>query len=99
MATNSTIDNLDGTRYQIGVQYTTGPYTVGLFHMNDTHEGISSVAADDVTKVYTAYGEYLVSEGVKLQGLVFKVDYKDETPATSSQPGGWGVVTGFRLDF
>ena len=97
--TNSTVDNLDGTRFQLGLQYVTGPYTVGVWHMSDTHEGITSVAADDVTKVYSAYGEYAVSDGVKLQGLVFKVDYKDETAANGNQPGGWGVVTGFRLDF
>ena len=97
--TNATIDNLDGDRYQIGLQYVTGPYTVGLWYMNDKHEGLTSITKDDETKVYTAYGEYAVSDGVKLQGLVFNVDYNDETAATTNQPGGWGVVTGFRLDF
>jgi hypothetical protein len=97
--TNATIDNLDGDRYQIGVQYATGPYTVGLWHMNDTHEGLTSITKDDKTKVYAAYGEYVLSDGVKLQGLVFKVDYDHEVDAAANQLGGWGVVTGFRLDF
>lgn len=97
--TQATVDNLDGSRYQIGLQYATGPYTVGVWHMNDKHEGLTSITKDDETKVYTAYGQYVLSDGVKLEGLVFNVDYNHEVEATTNQLGGWGVVTGFRLDF
>jgi len=91
--------SLDGDRYQIGLQYATGPYTVGVWHMNDTNEGVANIAKDDETKVYTAYGSYVLSDGVRLEGMVFKVDYDHEVDAATNQLGGWGVVTGFRLDF
>ena len=103
-------ESVDGHRYQVGLQYVTGPYTMGVWHMKYEHQGTMSDAKNnrdhDQTKVYTAYGEYAVSDGVKLQGLIFKVDYDNEegsgtgsTAATANNDGGWGVVTGFRLDF
>jgi outer membrane protein OmpU len=95
----SSASSLDGDRYQIGLQYATGPYTVGVWHMNDQNEGVANIAKDDETKVYTAYGQYVLSDGVRLEGMVFKVDYNHEVEAAGNQLGGWGVVTGFRLDF
>lgn len=91
--------SVDGDRYQIGLQYATGPYTVGVWHMNDTREGTANIAKDDETKVYTAYGQYVLSDGVRLEGMVFNVDYNHEAPAATNQLGGWGAVAGFRLDF
>lgn len=97
--------SLDGNHWEAGLAYRPGPWAVGFWYMRDNREGLTAAPADnrdanDTTNVYSLFGEYVLGPGVKLEGMIVKVDYDEETQLDANEnSGGWAVVAGFRLDF
>ena len=90
----------DGRTIQTSVSYKQGPWKAGVYHLNHENAGASTNVNNDETKVYTLFGEYSLSDGVLLQGMVFNVNYDEETNVDANeQSGGWGVVAGLKLSF
>ncbi|MDP6786624.1 MAG: porin [Rhodospirillales bacterium] len=82
------------------VSYKSGPWKLGVWLLDTENEGSLLTTADDETRAYSLFGEYQLSDGVLLQGLVFNVDYDEETDVDANeQSGGWGVVAGMKLSF
>jgi hypothetical protein len=104
LGVGNTSTQFDSRRYMVGLEYATGPYVVGVWHFNEENQGqgvnTSAIKGNDEVKVTSVYGSYLLNDGIKLEGMVFNVDYDQEEIADSSEfDGGWGIVAGFRLDF
>ena len=98
--TGAVITTVDGHTHAGSVSYKSGPWKVGVWHLNHENAGSSGTAGDDETKVTSLFGQYQLSDGVLLQGLIFNVDYDEETNTDSNeQSGGFGVVAGMKLSF
>jgi len=95
-----TVGTDNGYHVSAGVSYTTGAYKFGVWSMYTENEGLLTTDGDDEARSTTLWGEYTLSDGVLLQGMVFNVDYDEETNVDlNEQSGGWGVVAGIKLDF
>ena len=91
---------IDGHTHGAAVSYKSGPWKVGAWLLNHQNEGQTSVAGDDETRVYSVFGQYDLSAGVLLQGMIFNVDYDEENNVDANeQSGGWGIVAGMKLSF
>ena len=89
-----------GYTLQSSVSYADGPWKVGVYRLYHENQGALNNNNDDKTEVYSLFGQYSLSDGVTLQGMVFNVDYDEETSIDQNElSGGWGVVAGMRLDF
>ncbi len=90
----------DGRTHGASVSYATGPWKAGVWHLDHKNEGLYTNTAQDKTKVTSLFGQYQLSDGVLMQGMVFNADYDEETGAdVNEQSGGWGVVAGMALTF
>jgi hypothetical protein len=90
----------DGRTHGVGLSYKSGAWKLGVWHLNHQNEGLWSNSNQDETKAYTLAGQYQLSDGVLLQGMVFNVDYDEEASVDANeQSGGWGVVAGMKLTF
>jgi outer membrane protein OmpU len=82
------------------ITYASGPWKVGVWTMYTENEGSLLNNKRDETRASSLFGQYQLSDGVLLQGLVFNVDYDEETSIDANeQSGGWGVVAGMKLSF
>ncbi len=83
-----------------GVSYKSGPWKAGVWYLDHSNRGALNTTGDDETRAYAVHGQYQLSDGVLLQGLVFNVDYDEESGADANEmSGGWGVVAGMKLSF
>jgi hypothetical protein len=90
----------DGRTLAASVSYADGPWKAGIWVLDHENAGASANTGDDETRVYSVFGEYSLSDGVLLQGMIFKVDYDEETNADANEmSGGLGVVAGMKLSF
>ena len=90
----------DGRTHGYGISYASGPWKAVVWHLNHRNEGLYTNTAQDKTKAYTLAGQYQLSDGVLMQGMLFNVDYDEESGAdVNEQSGGWGVVAGMKLSF
>ena len=90
----------DGRTVAGSLSYKTGPWKAGVWVLDHENAGASGNNNDDETRVYSLFGEYSLSDGVLLQGMVFNADYDEETNVDANeQSGGWGVVAGMKLSF
>jgi outer membrane protein OmpU len=90
----------DGHTHGAGVSYASGPWKVGVWHLRHENEGLMSNVNQDKTQVTSLFGQYQLSDGVLMQGMVFNADYDEESDVDANQQdGGWGVVTGIKLSF
>ena len=99
---NATAANVtkDGRSHVAAVSYESGPWKGGVSYLNHQNEGLANNNLEDKTKMASLFGQYKLSDGVLMQGMIFNVDYDEETGVdTNEQSGGWGVVAGMKLDF
>jgi len=90
----------DGRTHGFGLSYKSGAWKLGVWHLNHTNEGLQNNTGQDKTKAYTLAGQYQLSDGVLLQGMVFGVDYDEEAGVDANeQSGGFGIVAGMKLSF
>ena len=90
----------EGRTVNAGLQYAAGAYKVGVFWLHSDREGRMDIAKNDEATAFTAWGEYQLGDGVKLQGLIFNAEYDEEADMDATElDGGWGVVVGTKLDF
>jgi len=90
----------DGNTLAYSISYKSGPWKAGVWRLDHENMGSSAVAGDDETTVTSLFGQYQLSDGVLLQGMVFNVDYDEEGNIdVNEQSGGWGVVAGMKLSF
>jgi hypothetical protein len=91
----------DGHMYQVGVWYSSGPMALGFLHKNQVDDGgVGDNGRQDESTLNSVWFNYTVSDGVRWESMVFNVDYDDETGVDANfTDGGWGVVSGLRLDF
>jgi len=88
-----------GYTFQTSLSYSEGPWKAGVYRLYAENQG-ALADGDDETEVYTVFGTYDLSDGVQLRGMVFNVDYDEETNVDQNElSGGWGVVAGMALNF
>jgi hypothetical protein len=94
------VTNPDGHTHGMSVSYKTGAWKAGVWHLRHENEGLVANPSKDKTRVLTLFGQYQLSDGVLMQGMVFNADYDEEQSLDANeQEGGWGVVTGVKLSF
>ena len=97
---NVSANSSDGYNWDVGLRYKTGPYTVGLWYKRSELEGDTQISGEDEVDAVALWGEYQLGDGVKLQAMVFNVEYDEENNTDALEfDGGWGVVLGTKLDF
>ncbi|MBC7907814.1 MAG: porin [Rhodospirillaceae bacterium] len=93
---------LDGTVWDAGIQYASGPYAVSFIYF-ESNQDDAAVAGEDKFTVYQVSGKYSMGPGVDLLASVGHAEYNDETNKTSNGDDnhnkGWAVMTGLSLAF
>ena len=82
---------LDGTAYDIGAKYSTGPWSFSLTYFH----GENTQGEQDT---FGAGINYQLAKGVRLNGFGAYVDYQAE-PGTTSDADGFVIGTGIGLSF
>lgn len=91
--------SLDGTTWDVGVAYTSGPMKLSAGYMVDEREGTVATAADDKTTHMQVAGSYDLGGGIKMSATVHRAEYDDETTANGSNNDGWAAVAGVEVSF
>jgi outer membrane protein OmpU len=94
-----TAASMDGSAWDAGINYTTGPYTVGYQYFASSFEGIIGIKGKDKTSLHLAGAQYTMGPGVVLTGNFGHARYKDEVNIDSTNTSGWVVATGVKLTF
>jgi predicted porin len=89
-----------GKAWEIGASYTFGPASVMIgYHKSDV-EGLTAIAANDVSKLTLVGANYTLGPGVDLYANLFNLKYTDETStAAADNNKGNGAIAGIRLTF
>jgi hypothetical protein len=98
---------VNGSAWELGASYTTGPYGVSLSYFNSQMENTGLNTSDDTIEAWELAGQYAMGPGVSLVGGVGYVDFQNgQTKGTgnvitanSNQNSGWVVATGLSLSF
>lgn len=89
----------DGFMWQAGVWYGSGPFDVGFLYKFQQNEG-TNVPGDDDSELVGVHFDYVISDGVTWESMIFAVDYGSETGVDANfTDGGWGVVGGLDVAF
>ena len=96
----STDTNHDYQQYDVGVGYTTGPWSFGLSYMRQEN-GIVNATGSDSNDIWSFGTTYDMGAGLQLYGDLFHA--KSTTGATTvtvgSENSGTGLITGVRVKF
>ena len=96
----STDTNHDYQQYDVGVGYTTGPWSFGLSYMREEN-GIVNATGTDSNDVYSFGTTYDMGAGLQLYGDLFHAKSTNgaTTVAVGSENSGTGLITGVRVKF
>jgi len=96
----STDTNHDYNQWDLGVGYTTGPWSFGLSYMKEAN-GIINSTGTDSNDVWSWGTTYDMGAGLQLYGDLFHVKSTDgsATPLAGSHNQGTGLITGVRVKF
>jgi outer membrane protein OmpU len=98
----STSANTDYKQYDVGVGYTTGPWSLGLSYMRQENGVVDGVGTDS-NDVWVFGTTYDMGAGLQLYGDLFHAKSKDpntvNTAAGGSNNEGTGLITGVRVKF
>lgn len=91
----------EGSVWEAGVGYKTGPWGVSLGYMASAQEASLTDEDDDEWAVWALSGIYNIGPGIDIHGSLYLVDQEDENKETDAgyNDGGWAVVSGFKLAF
>ena len=97
---------LDGTSFDVGVKYATGPWSFSAtwFHGENTDDetlgGLTSAVQDETLDTYGIGINYQLAKGVRLNGFAAYVDFDEEdNGATARDVDGFVIGTGIGLSF
>ena len=88
----------DGTVWDAGVQYASGPYAVSFIYFNSEAQRNQTGAEDEFT-VYQVSGKYTLGAGVDVLATVGHAEYDSEIVGDANDNKGWMVATGLSLQF
>lgn len=88
----------DGTVWDAGVQYASGPYAVSFIYFNSEAQRNQTGAEDEFT-VYQVSGKYTLGAGVDVLATVGHAEYDSEVVGNANDNKGWMVATGLSLQF
>lgn len=86
-------------RYDIGVLYRPGKWSLGLHYFHGEKPLSTAVQGDDSKSIVSLGGTYDIGPGVSAVGTLFWVDYEDELTNDSNNNQGWAAVGGIRVRF
>ncbi|MEQ8709309.1 MAG: porin [Rhodospirillales bacterium] len=97
----------DGSAYNLGLSYATGPYGVSFGFHNGTANGANGDAGrEDGVLVSELAMSYKISDGVDFKSGVSYVQFEQDTETTPTNPGGagyendgWIWINGIYLSF
>lgn len=97
---------MDGSVWELGASYETGPYAVSLSYMENSMENTATNVSDDEGKIWELAGKYALGPGVDLIGTVGHAEFENGTASGASQTvvdsnhnEGWIVASGLSLSF
>ncbi|MBL4692611.1 MAG: porin, partial [Magnetovibrio sp.] len=93
----------DGSTYELGVGYATGPYSVAVAYSKSKSTGDTSVAGDNTDNRWLVSAAYDLGAGVALTGNYFSNERNPEGAAASTNATDTfkvtGVVAGIAVSF
>lgn len=92
---NSDIDE----RFDVGILYRPGKWSMGLHYFNGEKPLSSATAGDDSKSILSLGATYDIGPGVSAVGTIFWVDYEDELTNDTNNNQGWAAVGGIRVRF
>jgi outer membrane protein OmpU len=96
----STSSNYDYHSYDLGVGFTTGPWSFGLSYMREEN-GVVNGTGTDSNDIWSFGTTYDMGAGLQLYGDLFHAKGKDPNAVNSSVSNndGTGLITGVRVKF
>jgi len=88
----------DGSAWDAGLQYASGPYAVSLAYFRSEVDGTVG-GGEDTIEAYQLSGKYNLGAGVDVLASAGRIEYKDETSVVANSNEGWTVMTGLSLAF
>jgi outer membrane protein OmpU len=92
-----------GTAWDAGIQYASGPWAVSFVYFQSDVEGLLSNKDDDQFTVYQVSAKYALGPGVDALATIGHAEYDDESADTAANNAnhnkGWAVMTGLGLAF
>ncbi len=94
---------LDGTSYDIGIKYATGPWSFSAtyFHGENRDDDVLGTGLDEEQDTFGVGINYQLAKGVRLNGFAFYLDFQEDDPnaATNRDTDGFVIGTGIGLNF
>jgi predicted porin len=87
----------DGTAFDVGATYSTGPWAVGLTYFHSEVSGAAGGGGDDELDAAQAGISYAVGPGITASGNVLWADWDGKAAGTSAD--GIGAVFGMKIGF
>jgi predicted porin len=89
----------DGYKWELGLSYGTGPYTVSFAYTKGSIQGDINQDGDDEYNEWVVGFNYNLGAGVDFNASVFRGSYDDETSAAANNNSGLGGQAGILLTF
>jgi predicted porin len=90
---------VQGTAWDAGASYETGPYGVSVTYYELSQEATRAVPANDDLKAWSVAGKYTAGPGVVFDLSGVHMDYKNEDKTDRNSTKGLAVIGGVRLAF
>jgi len=91
----ATVSNNDGTGYEFGAAYATGPYTVSAGYTAVKSKGTTTTVGDNKDTTWALAGAYDLGAGVALTGTYYSSKFDAEGTGTTVALGKSYTVKGF----
>ncbi|PCI40609.1 MAG: hypothetical protein COB46_06560 [Rhodospirillaceae bacterium] len=89
----------DGSSWELGVGYETGPYSIAAAYMTAKNNGAAALSADNKDKKWQIGATYDLGAGVALSGMYWNSKATTESVATTDDFQVSGVIAGIEVGF
>lgn len=96
------VADIDSMGWDLGVSYATGPYAVSLSYLYLEQDTAANSSLEHTREQWVVGASYDLGAGVALVGSVFHAEYDDatdNTPNSTNDNEGTGIVTGLQVSF
>jgi hypothetical protein len=98
--TASCASSNEGTAYNVGVGYSTGPWDFSLTYFNGQEEGLTAIPGDEENEFVALAASYTLGPGLRMSATVMNLDFQGDDGSTSDDDNeGIAVLFGVHAGF